>query len=62
MEFLSFGHRCISPIISAFQIVLRSKQENFLSRRIGNFSGGIFLLSDGNLTRSDFDYLNLFES
>ena len=30
MEFLSFGERCISPIISVFQ-------ENPLSKRIGNF-------------------------
>ena len=43
MEFLSFGERCISPIISVFQIVLRGKQENPLSREIGNFAGGIFL-------------------
>ena len=40
--FLSFGERCISPIISVFQIVLRGKQENPLSRGIGNFDGGIF--------------------
>ena len=62
MEFLSFGERCISAIISVFQIVLRGKQENPLSRGIGNFAGGIFLLSGGNMTRSDFEYLNLFQS
>ena len=62
MEFLSFGERCISSIISVFQIVLRGKQENPLSRGIGNFAGGIFLLSGGNMTRSDFEYLNLFQS
>ena len=43
MEFLYFGERCRSPIISVFQIVLRGKQENPLSREIGNFAGGIFL-------------------
>ena len=59
---LIFGERCISPIISVFQIVLRGKQENPLSRGIGNFDGGIFLLSGGNLTRSDFVHLNLFQS
>ena len=60
MEFLSFGGRCISPISSVFQIVLRSKQENPLSRGIGNFAGGIFSLNSGNLTRSDFEHLHLF--
>ena len=43
IEFLYFGERCRSPIISVFQIVLRGKQENPLSREIGNFAGGIFL-------------------
>ena len=43
MEFLYFGERCRSPIISVFQIVLRGKQENPLSREIENFAGGIFL-------------------
>ena len=62
MVFLSFGERCISPIISVPQIVLKSKQENSLSRGIGNFAGGIFLLSGGNLTRSDFEHLKLFQS
>ena len=62
MEFLSFGERCISLIISVFQIVLRGKKENSLSRGIGNFAGAIFLLSGGNLTRSDFEHLNLFQS
>ena len=62
MEFLSFGESCISPIISVFQIVLRGKQENPLSRGIGNFAGGFFLMSGGNLTRSDFVHLNLFQS
>ena len=61
-HFLSFGERCISPIISVFQIVLRGKKENSLSRGIGNFAGAIFLLSGGNLTRSDFEHLNLFQS
>ena len=42
MEFLSFGERCITLIISVFQIVLRAKQENPLSRGIGNFAGGEF--------------------
>ena len=49
MEFLSFGERCISPITSIFQIELRGKQENPLSRGIGNFPGRTFLLSGGNL-------------
>ena len=29
---------------------------------MGNFPGGIFLLDGGNLTRSSFDYSNLFQS
>ena len=62
MEFLGFGEKCMPPIISVLQIVLRGKQENLLSRWIGNFAGGIFLLSGGNLTRSDFEHLNLFQS
>ena len=62
MEFSSFGERCISPIISVFQIVLRGKQENPLSRGIGNFAGGIFLLSGRNLTRRDFEHLSLSKS
>ena len=62
MEFSSFGEGCISPIISVFQIVLRGKQEIPLSRGIGNFAGGVFLSSGGNLRRSDFEHLNLFES
>ena len=45
IEFLSFGERYIFFIISVFQIVLKGKQENPLSRGIGNFAGGIFLLS-----------------
>ena len=61
MEFLSSGERCISPIISVFQVVLRGKQEYPLSRGIGNFSGGDFLLSGGNLTRRDIEHLNLFQ-
>ena len=60
MEFLSFGERRMSPIISVFQITLRGKQENPLCRGIGNFAGGILLLSGGNLTRSDFEHLSLF--
>ena len=51
---ISFGERYILPIISVFQIVLRGKQENTLSKGIGNFAGRIILLSGGNLTRSDF--------
>ena len=62
MEFWSFGERCISPITSIFQIELRGKQENPLSRGIGNFAGRTFLLSGGNLTRSDFEHLSLFQS
>ena len=42
MEFWSFGERCISLIISVFQIVLRGKQKNPLSRGIKHFAGGIF--------------------
>ena len=44
------------------KIVLRGKQENPLSRGIENFTGRIFLLSGWNLTRSDFEHLNLFQS
>ena len=62
MEFLSFGEGCIFLIISIFQIVLRGNQENPLRRGIGNFAGGIFLSSGGNLRRSDFEDLNLFQS
>ena len=35
MEFLSFGKRCISPITSIFQIEVRVKQKNPLSRGTG---------------------------
>ena len=62
IEFSSFGERCISSFISVFQIVLRGKEENPLIGGIGNFAGGIFLLSGGNLIRSDFDHLNLFQN
>ena len=62
MEFLSFGERCISPIISIFRIELRGKQENPLFRGIEHFAGRTFLLSNGNLTRSDFEHLSLFQS
>ena len=62
MEFLSFGEGCISPIVSVFQIVLRGKQENSLSREIGNLAGETFLSNIGNLRRSDFEHLNLFQS
>ena len=62
MDFLSFGERCISPITSVSQIELRGKQENPLSRGIGNFAGRTFLLSVGNLTRNDFEHLSLFQS
>ena len=34
----------------------------FHKREIGNFAGGIFSLGGGNLTRSDFDHSNLFQS
>ena len=61
-EFLSFGEMCLSPVTSIFQIELRGKQENPLSRGIGNFAGRTFLLSGGNLTRSDFEHLSLFQS
>ena len=30
--------------------------------RVGNFAGEDFLLSGGNLTWSDFDHSNLFQS
>ena len=62
MEFLSFGESFISPFISVFEIVLMGELENPISRGIGNFAGRIFLLSGGNLTRSDFEHLNLFQS
>ena len=62
MEFLNFGERCISDIISVFQIVLRGKQENPLSRGIANFAEGIFLMRGENLTRSGFEHLNLFQA
>ena len=52
----------MSPIISVFRIVLRGKQENPFSRGIGNFDWGIFFLSGGNLTGSDFVQLNPFQS
>ena len=44
MEFLSFGERFISLIISILQIVLRGKQENPLSWGIGNFVWGNFFI------------------
>ena len=53
--------RCIFPITSIFQIELRGKQENPLSRGIGSFAERTFLLSGGNLTRSDFEHLSLFQ-
>ena len=62
MEFLSFGERCISPNTNIFQIELRGKQKNPLSRGIGNFAGKTFSLSCGILTRSDFEHLSLFQS
>ena len=40
---------------------LRGKQENPLIRGMGHFSGRTFLLSGGNLTRSDFEHLSLFQ-
>ena len=42
MEFLSFGESCIFPIISVFQIVLRGKQQNPLSKGIRNLTGEFF--------------------
>ena len=62
MEFLSFGERCVILIISVFQIVLRGMRGNPPVGGIGHFPGGIFLLSGGNLARSDFDRLNFFQS
>ena len=62
MKFLSFGKMCISPVTSIFQIELWGKQENPLSRGIGNFPGRTFLLSGGNLARSDLEHLSLFQS
>ena len=44
MEVLSFGERCISPIIIILQNVLRGKQENPLSWGIGNFVRGNFFI------------------
>ena len=62
MEFLSFGKRCISLIIKVFQIALRGKQKNPLSRGLGNFAGNVFLLSGSNLARSDSEHLKLLQS
>ena len=62
MEFLSFGESCIFPIISVFQIVLRGKQQNPLSKGIRNLTGEFFQFSVGNLARRDFEHLNLFQS
>ena len=45
----------LGPLPRVFQIVLRG-------REMGNLSGGIFLSGGGNLTRSDFGHLNLFQS
>ena len=44
-----------SPLPRVFQIVLRD-------REIGNLSGKIYLSGGGNLTRSNFGRLNLFQS
>ena len=55
--------RGINPtIISVFQIVLKSKGEIPPMGGMENFAWGIFSSSGGNLTRSDFDYWNLFQS
>ena len=49
-----------------FQIVLRGGLENIPSGGVGirniTEGGGIFLLGEGNLRRSDFDDSNLFQS
>ena len=44
MEFLSFGERCISAVISVFETVLRGKQKSPLSIGIGNFAGEDFFI------------------
>ena len=48
---------------TVFQIALRSggERESPLVGGIGKFCRGIFLLGDGNLTRSNSDHLNLFQ-
>ena len=49
-----------------FQIALRGGWENPLKWEVGieNYTGwaGIFLLGEGNLSRSDFDDSNVFQS
>ena len=47
----------LSLLLQSFQIVVRS-----VGGGIRNFTGQIFLPSEGNLRRSDFDNLNLFKS
>ena len=55
--------RGINPTISnVFQIVLKSKGEIPPVGGMENLAGAIFSSSGGNLTRSDFDYWNLFQS
>ena len=51
-----------STIISVFQIVLKSKGEISPMGGMENFAWEIFSSSGWNLTRSDFDYWNLFQS
>ena len=50
-----------STIISVLQIVLKSKGEILPMGGMENFARGIFSSAGGNLTRSDFDYWNLFQ-
>ena len=57
-----FWREVYIPHHQCFPNSVKRKQENPLSRGIGNFAGGIFLLSGGNLTRSDFEHLNLFQN
>ena len=45
----------LGPLPRVFQIVLRG-------REMENLSGGIFLSVSENLTRSDFQHSNLFQS
>ena len=45
----------LGPLSKVFQIVVRGRED-------GKFAWGIFLLSGGILTRSDFDPSNLFKA
>ena len=49
-------------ILRVFQIVLRVGGNPPSGEGIENFAGGIFLSGGGNLRRSNFDDLNLFQS